>query len=177
MNEETFWQLIDRTRQASGGDIVLQCNLLVSALERMPVPDIFGYEDIYVRLVHAAFDERLWAAGCIMDDLSDDGFLDFRSWLISRGKTAYTECVKDPESLVNYATRGERVTAEEMNSVAARAYQLKTGTGSFVDSYVPKQECPEIKDASFDWKTAEGYPDQDRLRLIFPKLFSTFGGR
>ena len=42
----------------------------------------------------------LWTAASLMcDGCSDDGFTDFRAWLIAQGKDAYMSALADPDSL------------------------------------------------------------------------------
>lgn len=75
MNDSEFWKLIDASCSESAGDVEGQVAVLVRELCLMPVEEIMSYERLFVRYLDDAYDERLWAAGCILDELSDDGFL------------------------------------------------------------------------------------------------------
>src|SRR4051794_34892070 len=131
MDEIGFWKLIDTSRNEADGDAEKQVAALVRELSRMPVEEIISYEELFIHYLDQSYDTRLWAAGNIIDELSDDGFLDFRAWLVSRGRDAFVRCLKDPEELTAVAKVGEMVTAEEMGIVSHRAYKLKTGTDDF----------------------------------------------
>jgi hypothetical protein len=174
MTEDRFWQLID-TRLKAGGDIVRHADVLVAELSRMPIEEILSYESHYVRLSFEAYDRKLWAAASILEDLGDDDFLDFRDWLISQGKAAYFQVLNEPENLINLAEPGERVTAEEMGSVARRAYLARTGSDDFPALFTPPPH-PAIKNASLVWLKPEGCSDEQRLRVLFPKLWEKFRG-
>jgi len=174
MNENEFWRLIDETRLEAEGRIQAQVDALVRKLSAMSVEDIFSYEHHFCHYLFEAYDERLWAAGYLVNELSDDGFLDFRAWLVSRGRDAFIQCLADPEELVTVAMPGDRVAAEEMNYVTSKAYALRTGKEDFVSLFAPPPH-PEIKNASLVWRTPEGYADTNRLREIYPRLWARFG--
>lgn len=175
MDDLGFWKLIDASRLEAGDDVEKQVAVLVRELSRMPVGEIVSFENHFVRCLDKAYDARLWAAGSILDELSDDGFLDFRAWLVSRGLDAFTRCLADPEELATVAMPGERVTAEEMNTVANQAYKSKTGRDDFVAIHSPRSPHPQILNPTLSWKTGEGYSDPNRLREIYPRLWARFG--
>ena len=46
MDATEFWKLIDKTREASGGDPSKQTELLVDALAQLPVDDILKFDNL-----------------------------------------------------------------------------------------------------------------------------------
>ena len=86
MDDADFWKLIDASRLEAGGDVEEQVAVLTRELGRMPVEEIVSYENHFVHYLDEAYDERLWAAGYILDELGDDDFSDFRAWLVLRGR-------------------------------------------------------------------------------------------
>lgn len=46
-----------------------------------------------------AYKYGLWSAVRLMGHATDDGFTDFRAWLISQGKEAYFAALKEPDTL------------------------------------------------------------------------------
>ena len=49
----------------------------------------------------------LWdAASIMMEWCSDDGFIDFRAWLIAQGREVYLAALKDPDSLADVEPYG-----------------------------------------------------------------------
>jgi hypothetical protein len=60
---------------------------------------------------------------------SDDGFIDFRSCLISLGKDRYFQALEDPDSLAEVVGREDTpyMQAEGFQYVAMNVYRDKTG--------------------------------------------------
>ena len=48
-----------------------------------------------------AYKYGLWSAVRLMGHATDDGFTDFRAWLISQGKEAYFAALKEPDTLAD----------------------------------------------------------------------------
>lgn len=62
----------------------------------------------------------------IMQACSDDGFEEFREWLVGRGKEAYENALKDPETLVGVLEPGEQIFPTLLGP-AMDAYERVTG--------------------------------------------------
>src|SRR5512134_2826872 len=102
MDVETFWKLIDTTREASDGDNSKHADLLVNALVPLSLEEIFAFEAIWDDLMDFAYDAALWDAAYIIGcGCGDSGFWDFRAWLIAQGKEVYEKVLTDPESLAD----------------------------------------------------------------------------
>jgi len=77
---------------------------LVKSLAQLEEPDIIRFKQIYNEYKDLAYKEKLWAAAAIMHNgCSDDGFIDFRAWLIAQGKDVYLSALADPDSLSEVA--------------------------------------------------------------------------
>ncbi len=177
MTENEFWNLIDTSRAEAGErNVEGQVVVLVAALAGLPTEDIISFQKHFSGFSREAYDFRLFAAASVLDDLSDDGFHDFRSWLVSRGKTAFFRCLNDPETLAEIADLGDRVAVEEMGWVASEAYKQKTGRDDF-DLLSESVPYPEFRNYDLKWVTPEGYADEARLKVLFPKLWAKFGTR
>jgi len=75
----------------------------------------------------AALSDAAFAPG---GGCGDDGFTDFRSWLISMGREAFERALRDPDSLGSVAFGPgleEDCFFEEYAYVATRVYEEKTG--------------------------------------------------
>ena len=99
MNKEQFWNIIDTARE-SGGSWTVMLEPLQDALAKLEPQEIAGWYNIFSEY-HAIADQELilGAAIYINNGISDDGFIDFRSWLIAQGKEAYFNALLDPDSL------------------------------------------------------------------------------
>lgn len=170
MDIKTFWELIDKTRKAATGDARKQSGLLTEELAKLPAEEIISFQTIFYDLKDKAYIGNLWdAATVIMDGCGDDGFQEFREWLVGRGKEAYENAITDPETLVDIIKASE-VIFPTLLGPAMDAYEKVTGK----DMPPNQRECPEL----------QGKPtinlDKDEKELLaeiserFPKLTARF---
>jgi hypothetical protein len=166
MTKDEFWSLIDQTRNQSSGDPYRQAELLVEALAKLPEQEIIAYYLMYREIEDHAYVADLWDAASILDSwgCSEDGFKDFRAWLIAQGKTVYTDVLADPESLLDIVSPGMETQIEELSYVASWAYQKKTNTELDLRhaDYVP----PKLK--------GELAQTPEMIRRKFPRLMAKF---
>lgn len=124
MTEEQFWQIIQRSFDASGGDIDDQADALTDELEPLPVDEIESFDRIFNEKSVAAYSWDLWGAAYIINGgCSNDGFCYFRWWLISRGKEWYETVVKNADTLADYPEDLE-VAGSEFEEIAYVARQV-----------------------------------------------------
>jgi Protein of unknown function (DUF4240) len=167
MDIEEFWKLIDTTREATGGDVSKQVGLLVEILVNRSIDEIFAYEKIMDDLLDKAYDAALWdAADIIGCGTGDDGFMDFRAWLIAQGQEVYESALADPESLVDLVDIDDDAQEEEMLFVAMYAYEKKTGNEMPIRRVAQIRPRPKLKGKS--------WPRENRNER-FPKLDAKFG--
>ena len=129
MDVEQFWKLIEKTHQKSQGVPHQQADLLVDELAKLSEADILLYQSILDDMKDKAYIEELWDVAYIMASgwgCSDDGFIDFRAWLIGQGKEVFEKALSDPESLVDIVEFGQETQWEVLLYVAAEAYELST---------------------------------------------------
>jgi len=163
MDEETFWKLIDRTREASGGDFKKQRNLMFDELIFLSVDEILALESIMLNLMDNAYDAALWDAAWIMNcGCGDDGFEDFRGWLIAQGKDVYEKALVDPESLVDKMEINERADDGFVLYIFTKAYGHKTGS----EIHVKYREQPLLRGTTWE---------EEKKSSRFPKLAAKFG--
>jgi len=127
MDTTEFWELIDKTRDAANGNAEIQSELLTEELVKLPAEEIISFERIFDDLKDNAYIGNLWdAATIIMYGCGDDGFQEFREWLVGRGKEVYENAIKDPETLVNVLEIGEQIFPTLLGP-AMEAYEKVTG--------------------------------------------------
>lgn len=166
MNIEEFWKLIDKTREASGGYISKQADLLIETLAKLPVDEILDFDTIMCDLLDNAYDAALWDAAYIIGcGCGDSGFSDFRAWLIAQGQGVYDGALADPENLVDLIEVDEDAQEGALLYVVMAAYEQKTGHEIPID---PSRfrAYPILKGTHWPEKTKK-----DR----FPKLTAKFG--
>lgn len=127
MDIKAFWELIDKTREAATGDARKQSGLLTEELAKLPAEEIISFDQIFHDLKDKAYIGNFWdAATVIMDGCSDSGFEEFREWLVGRGKEAYGNAIKDPETLVDVREASE-IIFPTLLGPAMDAYEKVTG--------------------------------------------------
>ena len=98
MNKEQFWRIVDDVRSsADPRDQEAILFALQEQLRKLPSAEIMEWQEIFQFYDDAAYRAELWAAsGAMGAHCSDDGFMDFRSWLISQGRDVYMAALRDP---------------------------------------------------------------------------------
>lgn len=169
MNKDVFWRLIEETHNNSDGYMEKQVPLLVSLLKEQSVEAIMEFELIFTHLFWKAYIAELWdAADLIGCGCSDDGFYDFRSWLIGQGKEVYEKALVDPESLAEMLEPRHRdeVADGRLAYASWEAYELKTG-----------HEMPIGLLAPYDAGVAQlvGTHKNEQAETNFPSILAKLG--
>jgi hypothetical protein len=167
MNVETFWELIDTTREASGGDTSKQADLLVNALVPLSLDEIFAFETIWDDLMDFAYDAAPWDAAYIIGcGCGDDGFWEFRAWLIAQGKEVYEKALADPESLVDLIEMDKDAQEGALIYVVMTAYEQKTGKEMPIRESKVSRPIAQLKGTHWG---------EEHVNSRFPKLAAKFG--
>ena len=163
MNEANFWELMEHTKQISRNNGRKQAQLLIDELTKLTKDEIIDYYKFFRDYMGQAYSHNLWDAAYIIGcGCSDDGFKDFRAWLIGQGRTAFENALKDPESLIEVVRLPYRTQVEDLLYVPDKAYLIKTG-----DSLPPIPGTrPILK--------GEGTEESD-LQYKYPRLYAKFG--
>lgn len=127
MNHNQFWTIIDSANQeVSHQDHNALFQKVKQALVRYSAEDIMDWERIRMEYHNEAYRFDLWAASAALGaHYTDDGFADFRCWLISCGREVYMAAMADPDSLANVDIEGEDLCFGDFGAVADCAYQEK----------------------------------------------------
>ncbi len=101
MDKNTFWHIIDSAgSEVNCLDLEGVLRTTQEKLQAYSPQEIAVWANFFRHYRDLADTSGVFAASCVLNDyMSDDGFLDFRAWLISRGKEVYLEALKDPDSL------------------------------------------------------------------------------
>jgi hypothetical protein len=178
MDTIQFWQLIDSTRLASGGDVNKQEELLIEALAAMPEAEIFAYQRIFDKLDKRARRYDLFEVmNLIYGGISDSCREDARAWLIAQGQSVYENAIADPESLVDIISIEARhsIKAEPIVYAGHMALQKLTG---FDDDYVsyndPHDEPIEMGENIWRGNGISSKERDRRLKEKFPRIWAKF---
>ena len=177
MDLDTFWQLVDRTRTkaVSDGDgpvVRRHVETLTDALEDLPDDEVRDF-DRHLRQARAHANHwDLWAAGYLaLGGMSDDSFLDFRTWLITHGRATYERVLAEPDGVADLSWDEDEEdfgAAEEWGYVAI---EILEDRGSDED------EDEDEEDDDFAEPTGEPFPEDDDAWFAarFPRLWARYG--
>lgn len=170
MDISEFWSLVESSKAASEGSFDRHAELLAEHLSALSPGEVIEFQRIFDELTDRAYSWDLWGAAYVIGGgCSDDGFTDFRSWLISMGRETYTRALNDPESLadVDLGPDGEEdAFFEDFAYVPARVYAAKTGQ----PLEYPRTAHP-AEPGGEEWEE-----DSEELARRFPRLFSLHQG-
>ena len=124
INKDTFWELIAQAKEHPGGP----SEWLMERLMDLGPTQAKKFDDIACAYTSLAYQYGLWTAASVMErgGCTDDGFIDFRGWLIAQGKDVYMAALKDPDSLADAADYQDQRFAC-LPHMGDRAYEELTG--------------------------------------------------
>lgn len=168
MELDRFWEIIGESRrdfspQLVDGNMDRQLEVLKEFLSELPVEEVAAFSNTFTKLSLDAYKWDLWAAAYIIDGgCSDDGFTDFRYWLISMGHEVYDKAMANAESLADVAFQPgiECTQFEEFGYVAGEIGRELDSTA--YDAGLIDFDHPESP-SGLEWK------DED-LPIRFPQL-------
>jgi hypothetical protein len=161
MDENGFWDIVQRAHDASSGDMDRKCDALRQELSKLSKGDALDFAGHFDAMMGKAFSWPLWGAAYVVNGgCSDDSFTDFRAALISRGRQAYEQALMDPDSLA-----GEDFDEEDW---FYEGYQYAVTDGvKAVAGQLPLRSMP-AQPSGTEWQ-------EDRVYDLFPKLSAKFG--
>lgn len=132
INKESFWDLIHEAKIACGQDMDAMLAYLKDRLVSMGPTQAQNFHDIIHVYEDLADKFGLWDAAGIMKEYgcSDDGFIDFRAWLIAQGREVYFAALADPDSLADVVPYGD-CRFEQLSYVGDYAYEQLTGKSAY----------------------------------------------
>lgn len=163
MDENTFWNLIDRVRTSAPGDQETQRKNLASALKALNKDDCRSAATFFEQSVIKAYNWRLWGAAYIINGgCSDDSFMDFRSSLVLLGRDVFDAAIADPDSLALVDQDEEAWTFEGFQYAVSEALEAVCGRSA-------QDDLPEhpADPAGKEW-------DEDDLPSLFPRLSAKY---
>lgn len=124
MDRNEFWGLIGSVNlkvDIDDQEAVLRATR--EALCELSSGEIAQWYEVYRELHNEAYRDDLWdaVAACGIH-ASDDGFIDFRAWLISRGQEVYEAVLADPRVLADYVPEPREANFELYGYVSVDAY-------------------------------------------------------
>lgn len=173
MDPDAFWDLIAGAKRECGQDMDASLQWLTERLTALGPQQAQDFHDILHGYKHLAYKYGLWTAATLMcgNGCSDDGFMDFRAWLIAQGKEVYLTALADPDSLADVEPYGG-CQFESFSYVASEVLNTLTG-GDAYDSMAPDGFDALVLELAKGIQYGEGidYPyEWDELEQHFPRL-------
>ena len=137
----------------------------------MSEEELIAYQTRFDELMSTANGIDLWGAAYLINGgCSDDGFHDFRAWLIGRGRHVYEAALKNPDTLADVLD-GEPVSGFGLDVAAVRVYEEGTGKDDFYDRLERAEaDLPPPPPEGIDWD----FEDETEMRRRFPRLFRLY---
>ena len=172
MRTDDFWAVIDRATADRPGSPDEVAKRAVADLSARDPDEIVAWGRHLDKVMAASAKEDLWAAAYLINGgCSEDGFDNFRGWLIAHGREVVAKAVRQPDSLaelptvVAAASSGAVFEAEEVLSIAAKAYEQATG------DELPPSEVPVTRpDPAELWD----FDNEEEMGRRLPELSALF---
>ena len=165
MNRDQFWSLVEKVDREAGGEMEKKCELLEAELARLSLEEILDW-DLHLQTLRGEANTHdvggvahLYGGGC-----SDDGFLDFRSCLVSCGRKLFEQVMRDADNLADYKGRSH-LMHEGYQYVAHTVYERLTGRAIPYDSSMLSQRR---ETSGTPWKVED-------LPRRFPRMAARYG--
>ena len=177
MDCNTFWDLISGAKRECGQDMDAGFQWLMGRLTILGPQQAQDFHDILHGYQDLANQYGLWSAAALMceNGCSDDGFIDFRAWLIAQGKEVYIAALADPDSLAEAEAYGG-CQFEELTYVGNKALETMTGQ-SVYDGTDAAAYNLLLEELRRDIVYGEGinYPyEWDEIASRFPRLCAKY---
>ena len=163
MNRETFWQLIEDSRGASGGGCEDHAEALQALLAKLPSDEILAFDAEFDACLGESYRWDLWGVAYLINNgCSDDGFEYFRCWLIAQGREYFEGALRDAQRAADRAVRRE-AECESILYAALSAYEELTGEEPTIERWRRLPKEPSGK----QWEESE-------LADLFPAVAARF---
>ena len=164
MDWKPFWKTVEESYRP---DPIDHFEALKGRLSELTWNEVIEFQARFDEAIASANFIDLWGAAYLINGgCSDDGFRDFRVWLVGRGRHAYEHALRAPDSLADVLD-GDPVDGFGLDAAAVRVYEEKTGMSDFYDRLDrAERDAPPPPPEGTDWD----FDDEGELRKRFPKL-------
>ena len=161
IDQSLFWELIETSRSQAGCTPEFT-DALQARLAGFRPAQIVAYERHFRKAMAALNHHDTWALAHVSQGgCGDDGFDDFRAWVVSRGRAVYEAVLAMDIAALRPAFDEEPAMLEDMLYVAGRAYESATG-----------EPMPPVRDRAPNPK-GRPWREQDLARR-YPALCAAF---
>jgi hypothetical protein len=164
--QDWFWHIVDASSDA---DQAAQTSKFRAALDKLSDQDLVDFIGLYWGLDSRLSAVRLWAAAYLMNGgCSDDGFTDFRAWLIAQGRMATERALADPDSLAELGVELDSASFEDFGYVMYHSFRDRSGGAYPTFRSTEVSNDPTAPDWKFDFE------DDEQMRQRLPRLAASY---
>lgn len=158
MTSSQFWDIVDRVHVASAGDMEKKCELLAKELRKLAPAEVQSFDEHFTQCWYRAYTEDLWGAAYLIGGgCSDDKFMDFRSALISMGRTVLENAMANPDSLAELELDRDSMFYQGYQYVTPIVYEEMTGRK--LSEVISHSHPKETSGTPFEeWAMSPRYP-------------------
>lgn len=162
-HEDEFWEMIERVRRKSRGELERACDAFKEALRTLDDASLFAAARLFGKAMRRAYRWDVWGAAYVIHGgCSDDAFWDFRAGLIALGRARYEAALAEPDSLAAIRDVETLTLFEGFQYCPGRVIEER----ELVTKPAPRKAS---KPAGRAWK------DDAALAARFPRLSKRFG--
>lgn len=172
MSDTDFWKLIEDSKKAELKHFEPQMDYLTKQLSKLSNEQIVAFErTLRVKMV-VLWDYNVKSVFQIIfgNYFAEEGFVDFRFWIISNGADFYDKILRNPEELADNMIKAH--DGELLRHVADRAFELKNGRSH--DLVFPREMAKEIDYDFGTYKMTGTYIALEDFGKQFPLLSDKF---
>lgn len=178
INKDTFWDLIAQAQAQCGNSVYRIAQWIEDRLMELGPEQAKQFDYISHTYRAMAYKYGLWTAASVLcNGCTDDGFTDFRGWLIAQGRDVYMAALKDPDSLSDVPIPANRdCCCETLCYVGGYAYEALTGKdiNEEFDADVSQTVSKEIE-PDIEYGEGIGYPyTWSEAAAYIPKLCAKY---
>jgi hypothetical protein len=156
-----FWDVVGQAR-ARGNRCAEFARALERILSELSSTEIEAFARDQANLMQTSYRWDLWGAAFVINGgCSDDGFDDFRGWLMLQGRDVWEAALRDPESLAGVSFDGD-AACEDVLYAASKAHEQVAG-----GSLPPLRNDRPNQPAGTPWQ-------EEDLEALYPKLSKRF---
>lgn len=164
MNETQFWKCIDQA--SDGSDFA---DNLRTVLCNLDLDEIISFKNILLQKLVDAYVFPLLAANFVISSyVSDDGFQEFRAWLVSKGNLTFHSAIDNPETIADWLDK-EDVDEIEGNEILYIADEAYVELGGEEDEFYRKINFPPEPNIDMTWPE-----NKSEFQRQYPKLVAKF---
>ena len=169
MTVEEFWRIVESTHDP---DMNRNERALSAALNELPIREVIEFDRIWTDRFCELYAYPLWGVAClVLGSCSDDGFMDWRDWVVSGGQRVFELARDSPDDLVDMFDGEPNAGMEGIGYVHQRCVEDRSD--EFDEPY-PDYDICEIHP---DQPSGLNWQSHAQLKELLPKCYAKYYSR